>query len=79
MAELEGRGLVAAERATGVAVRWRLTPAGCTVLTKLVAARRAHLEELFADWEPARREEMAALLRRLADELVPGIQTTARA
>jgi hypothetical protein len=44
-------------------------------LSKLVAARRAHLAEVFAEWDPARREELAAVMRRLAEELVPKVQT----
>ena len=79
VAELRDRGLIAQEAGDGPAPRWRLTRAGCEVLTKLVAARRAHLEELFAEWGPARREELAALLHKLADELVPDVQTKATA
>jgi DNA-binding MarR family transcriptional regulator len=75
MADLKGRGLVVEDTANGKAVHWRLTRPGCEVLTKLIAARRAHLAELFADWGPTRREELAALLRRLADEIVPDVQT----
>jgi DNA-binding MarR family transcriptional regulator len=76
--DLHRRGLIAEERENGKASRWRLTKAGCVAMTKLVAARRAHLAELFADWGPARREEIAAMLRRLADELVPDVQTQVR-
>ena len=79
MGDLQRRGLIVEDRGNGTAARWCLTRAGCALLTKLVAARRAHLAELFADWGPSRREEMAALLHRLADELVPDVQTQARA
>jgi DNA-binding MarR family transcriptional regulator len=79
MADLERRGLLLQDRVDGAGARWRLTRAGCAVLTKLVAARREHLSELFADWGPTRREELALLLRRLADELVPDVQTKAPA
>jgi DNA-binding MarR family transcriptional regulator len=79
MADLRGRGLIIEEPGDGRGPRWTLTRRGCEVLTKLVAARRAHLAELFADWGPARREEVASLLRRLADELVPDVQTKAPA
>src|SRR3954471_9959355 len=79
MADLQRRGLIVEDPVNGNAARWCLTRAGCALLTKLVAARRAHLAELFADWGPSRREEMAVLLRRLADELVPDVQTKARA
>ena len=79
MGDLQRRGLIVEDRANGTAARWCLTRAGCALLTKLVTARRAHLAELFADWGPSRREEMAALLHRLADELVPDVQTQAPA
>lgn len=79
MADLQDRGLIVEDRGNGTAARWCLTRAGCAILTKLVAARRAHLAELFADWGPSRREEMAALLHRLANELVPDVQTQAHA
>jgi len=59
--------------------QWKLTSAGCETLTKLVDARRAHLAELFADWGPARREEIATILRRLADELIPDARTGVKA
>ena len=79
MTDLQRRGLIVEDRADGAAGRWCLTRAGCVQLTKLVAARREHLAELFADWGPSRREELAVLLRRLADELVPDVQTKAPA
>ena len=78
LADLQRGRLIAEDRENGTA-RWCLTRAGCAVLTKLIAARRAHLAELFADWGPSRREELAALLHRLADELVPDVQTEAPA
>jgi EmrB/QacA subfamily drug resistance transporter len=77
--ELRHRGLMIEDCGDGRAPRWRLTPAGCDTLTKLVEARRAHLAELFAEWGPARREEIAAVLHRLADELVPEVQSGVRA
>ena len=79
LGDLRSRGLIVQETGDGKAGQWTLTRAGCEVMTKLVTARRAHLEELFADWGPARREEVAALLRRLADELVPDVQTRVHA
>jgi EmrB/QacA subfamily drug resistance transporter len=54
-----------------------LTAAGCDALATLVAARRARLTELLGDWEPERREQLAALLRRLARDLAPDAPTAA--
>jgi EmrB/QacA subfamily drug resistance transporter len=48
-----------------------LTEEGCRVFNRLVAARREHLAELWPDWPPEKREEVAALIRRLVWELVP--------
>ena len=79
MVDLERRGFIVEDRADGAGKRWCLTRSGCALLTKLIAARREHLAELFADWGPSRREELAQLLHRLADELVPDVQTKARA
>ena len=66
--ELRARGLVE-ERAApaGPGVHRTLTDAGCAVLEKLVAARREHLREVLAEWQPEQREALAARLR----ELVP--------
>jgi DNA-binding MarR family transcriptional regulator len=72
LGELRGRGLIV-EVAGDRRAQWQLTPTGCETLAKLVAARRAHLAELFAEWGPARKEELAVVLRRLADELVPEV------
>jgi EmrB/QacA subfamily drug resistance transporter len=74
--ELERRGLIAVARgATGAAAR-TLTDAGCAVLTRLVDARRAHLDELLADWPPATREQMAERLRQTR-ALVPDVRPAA--
>jgi EmrB/QacA subfamily drug resistance transporter len=48
-----------------------LTEEGCRVFNRLVAARREHLAELWPEWSPEKREEVADLIRRLARELVP--------
>jgi DNA-binding MarR family transcriptional regulator len=71
VADLRSRGLIQEIQSDGRPPRWGLSPTGCDTLNKLVAARRAHLAELFSDWGPSRREELAGVLRRLADELVP--------
>jgi EmrB/QacA subfamily drug resistance transporter len=79
IAELRGRGLIIEATGDGRHARWELTQTGCDTLNRLVVARRAHLAELFADWGPGRREELAAVLRRLADELVPDAHTITHA
>ncbi|MDQ3809499.1 MAG: EmrB/QacA family drug resistance transporter, partial [Chloroflexota bacterium] len=56
---------------TGHGPRRVVTAAGCEMLGRLVAARRARLAELLAEWAPEQREEVAELLRRFARELVP--------
>jgi DNA-binding MarR family transcriptional regulator len=48
-----------------------LTPAGQDAYERLVEARRVRLAELLGDWETATPDELAALLRRLARQLVP--------
>jgi DNA-binding MarR family transcriptional regulator len=48
----------------------QLTPAGQEVCDRLVNARRTRLEELFAEWSPESRADIAAALRRIANELV---------
>jgi len=65
LAELTDRGLVAGTRP------WAITPPGCDVLDRLVAARRAHLTELLAEWKPRDEVELAAALRQVAREMVP--------
>jgi DNA-binding MarR family transcriptional regulator len=59
---------------TGNGLRHELTPDGCDVLGRLVAARRARLTELFADWSPAKQQELLATLRRLVTEIVPEVE-----
>ena len=72
LARLRARGLIEDAGAGGPeSSRRRLTPAGCEVLERLVAARRAHLEELGSEWPPEHRREVATLLEGLARELVP--------
>ena len=57
--------------ASSVANVYRLTGAGCEIFNRLVAARRAHLAELWPEWSPKKREEVAEILRHLARELIP--------
>lgn len=71
-AELLDKSLIAAGSAANV---YALTEAGCGIYNRLVAARREHLAELWPEWSPKKREEVAELLRRLARELVPEADT----
>jgi EmrB/QacA subfamily drug resistance transporter len=57
--------------AGSVANVYRLTGAGCESYNRLVTARREHLAELWPEWSPKKREEVAEILRRLARELIP--------
>lgn len=67
-AELLQKSLIAAGPIANV---YRLTEAGCETYNRLVTARREHLAELWPEWSPKKREEVAEILRRLARELVP--------
>jgi EmrB/QacA subfamily drug resistance transporter len=72
MRQLHDRGLITeCASGDGHAAKRVLTAEGCSVANRLGTARRARLEELFADWAPEQRAEMAELLHRLAQELVP--------
>jgi DNA-binding MarR family transcriptional regulator len=50
---------------------YALTEEGCQNYNRLAAARREHLAELWPEWSPKKREDVAEALRRLARELVP--------
>ncbi len=52
-----------------------LTEEGCRVFNQLVAVRREHLAELWPEWSPEKREEIANLIRHLVRELVPEVNT----
>jgi EmrB/QacA subfamily drug resistance transporter len=79
--ELEGLRWIEhrAARDAGPPGNWRLTPAGCEALTKLIEARRAHLDDLLADWPPEQREQVVAHLRSVAEALVPPVSDDASA
>lgn len=66
--ELLQKSLIAAGSVADV---YELTEAGCEMYNRLVVARREHLAELWPEWSPKKREEVAELLRRLARELIP--------
>ncbi len=67
-AELLDKSLVAATSTTDV---YQLNEGGCEIYNRLVAARREHLAELWPEWSPKKREEVATILRNLARELIP--------
>jgi EmrB/QacA subfamily drug resistance transporter len=69
--ELRGRGLIEARDGKG-----SLTPAGCDVLDRLVAARRSHLSELAEDWDPNRHGEASVFLTRAVESVVPDARRT---
>jgi DNA-binding MarR family transcriptional regulator len=76
--ELRQRNLIArSDAGAGDAARPALTPAGCEVLERLVAARRAHLSELAADWNSRRDTDAATHLRNAVRELVPDVRRPA--
>ncbi|HJP95398.1 MAG TPA: MFS transporter [Pyrinomonadaceae bacterium] len=65
--ELVSKSLIQIASASNV---YALTNAGCDIYNRLVAARRERLAELWPEWSPKKREEVAEILRRLARELV---------
>jgi EmrB/QacA subfamily drug resistance transporter len=66
--ELLEKSLIVSATANDV---YRLTQTGCDIYNRLVAARREHLAELWPEWSPEKREDVAAILRQLARELIP--------
>jgi EmrB/QacA subfamily drug resistance transporter len=76
LAELLDRRLIVETNSEDRKGRKRiLTEEGCRVFNQLVAARREHLAELWPEWSPEKREEVANLIRRLVRELVPEANT----
>jgi DNA-binding MarR family transcriptional regulator len=73
--ELRDGGLV--ERPGEGTRPWHITSTGCDALHRIVAARRAHIQEVFSQWSPEEREDLAALVRRLTRELVPDARSYA--
>jgi MFS family permease len=72
--ELRRRALVDVVSPAAGRTSLALTDSGCDVLRRLVAARREHLTELAADWDPDRHPDLAAYLRDAARELVPDVR-----
>ena len=68
--ELRRRDLIQ-EDGPGLAPGLALTSAGCDALDRLAAARRAHLSELAADWDPSRNPDLAAFLTQAVERVVP--------
>jgi EmrB/QacA subfamily drug resistance transporter len=77
--ELRRAAMVSGVAAADGPSRWRIAPAGCAALERIVAARRAHLTEVFAEWSPEEQEGLSALLQRLSRELVPDASSTGAA
>jgi EmrB/QacA subfamily drug resistance transporter len=53
----------------------QLTPAGCGVLERLVAARRAHLAELVTEWEASGSVDAESFLRRAVGGLIADVRS----
>ncbi len=67
-AELLDKSLISPASANDV---YRLTGAGGEIYNRLVTARREHLAELWPEWSPKEREDVAAILRHITHELIP--------
>jgi DNA-binding MarR family transcriptional regulator len=50
--------------------RFEITSEGCVILNRLVTARRESLSEVYQDWSPEKRVEIADALQRIARQLV---------
>lgn len=68
-AELESSHLVTAM--AGASGQRNLTDAGRAALARLIDARRAHLDDLLADWPADQRGAVLEELRRIVRGLVP--------
>ena len=66
--ELVNKSLIAP---TAPSDLYRLTETGCEIYNRLAAARREQLAEMWPEWSPKKREDVAAILRSLARELIP--------
>ena len=73
--ELRQKGMIAEHREEGTG-GWEVpTSAGCEALERIVAARRAHIEEVFSQMSGEQREELWARIRKVSRELVPDVRT----
>ena len=69
--ELSGQNLIVENRTDkNGKLEFEITDEGCTMLNRLVVARRASLREVYQDWSPEKRTEIAESLQRLANQLV---------
>jgi EmrB/QacA subfamily drug resistance transporter len=77
--ELWGRGLIESPRAAerNDHVMGRLTPAGCSVLDRLVAARREHLAELVAEWNASEDGNAAEYLTESVRDMIADVRRPA--
>jgi hypothetical protein len=69
--ELDDRELIAI--ASSYPLRLVVTSRGCAILEKLVQARREHLEDLAADWDPAHQPDAAEYLRLVVRNSIPDV------
>jgi EmrB/QacA subfamily drug resistance transporter len=68
VAELQARGYLTIEPDGAT---FAVTPAGCAAYERLADVRRTRLRELASEWPEPQRQQLAAILQRLARELVP--------
>jgi EmrB/QacA subfamily drug resistance transporter len=77
VADLRARGLIEERRTAGGGTVLAPSRAGCDVLDRLAAARRAHLMEILAELPADRRIEMAGRLSALSRDIVPDLPRSA--
>ncbi|HEX8368269.1 MAG TPA: MFS transporter [Pyrinomonadaceae bacterium] len=53
--------------------KFEISDEGCAMLNRLVIARRESLAEVYQDWSPEKRAEIAEALQRLARTLLPDV------
>jgi hypothetical protein len=77
--ELCGRGLIEPPRAGARNVHGmgRLTPAGCRVMDRLVAARRERLAELVAEWKASEDGDAASYLTETVRDMIADVRRPA--
>jgi EmrB/QacA subfamily drug resistance transporter len=79
IAELRSRGLIEPQNANANPSHTigGLTDMGCTVLNRLVAARREHLAELVAEWNAAEDGDAAAYLTAAVRDMIADVRRPA--